>query len=43
LLDSTKWSGSVGLYIMGLCIISAVGVILAKETRGRPLGYSVHH
>ncbi|MEV7661144.1 MFS transporter [Paenarthrobacter sp. NPDC089316] len=43
LLDATKWSGSVGLYIMGLCIISAVGVILAKETRGRPLGYSVHH
>ncbi|MCT9870292.1 MFS transporter [Paenarthrobacter aurescens] len=43
LLDTTKWSGSVGLYIMGLCIISAVGVILAKETRGRPLGYSVHH
>ncbi|WP_431229378.1 MFS transporter [Paenarthrobacter nicotinovorans] len=43
LLDATKWSGSVGLYIMGLCIISAVGVILAKQTRGRPLGYSVHH
>ncbi|MDI2034074.1 MFS transporter [Paenarthrobacter nitroguajacolicus] len=43
LLDATKWSGSVGLYIMGLCIISAVGVILAKETRGRPLGYSAHH
>jgi len=43
LLDATKWSGSVSLYIMGLCIISAVGVILAKETRGRPLGYSVHH
>ncbi|MFE4197669.1 MFS transporter [Paenarthrobacter sp. NPDC056912] len=43
LLDSTKWSGSVGLYIMGLCIISAVGVILAKETKGRPLGFSAHH
>ncbi|MFJ6536395.1 MFS transporter [Paenarthrobacter sp. NPDC091711] len=43
LLDTTKWSGSVGLYIMGLCIISAVGVILAKETRGRPLGFSAHH
>ncbi|BCW46028.1 MFS transporter [Arthrobacter sp. StoSoilB5] len=43
LLDTTKWSGSVGLYIMGLCIISAVGVILAKETKGRPLGFSVHH
>jgi MFS family permease len=43
LLDTTKWSGSVGLYIMGLCIISAVGVILAKETKGRPLGFSAHH
>ncbi|MEJ1113721.1 MHS family MFS transporter [Paenarthrobacter sp. CM16] len=43
LLDTTKWSGSVGIYIMVLCVISAIGVILAKETRGRPLGYSVHH
>ena len=43
LLDTTKWSGSVGIYIMVLCVISATGVILAKETRGRPLGYSVHH
>ncbi|UVJ38194.1 MFS transporter [Arthrobacter sp. CJ23] len=42
LLDTTKWSGSVGVYIMVLCVISAVGVILAKETRGRPLGYSAH-
>ncbi|WP_159702107.1 MFS transporter [Arthrobacter sp. 18067] len=43
LLDTTKWSGSVGIYIMVLCVISAIGVILAKETRGRPLGFSVHH
>ncbi|KUM41788.1 MFS transporter [Arthrobacter sp. EpRS71] len=43
LLDTTKWSGSVGIYIMVLCVVSAIGVILAKETRGRPLGYSVHH
>ncbi|OFI39717.1 MFS transporter [Arthrobacter sp. SW1] len=42
LLDNTKWSGSVGVYIMVLCVISAVGVVLAKETRGRPLGYSAH-
>lgn len=42
LLDGTKWSGSIGIYIMVLCVISAVGVILAKETRGRPLGYSAH-
>ncbi|MBO1266971.1 MFS transporter [Arthrobacter cavernae] len=42
LLDTTKWSGSVGIYIMVLCVISAVGVVLAKETRGRPLGFSAH-
>lgn len=42
LLDGTKWSGSVGVYIMVLCLISAVGVVLAKETRGRPLGFSAH-
>lgn len=42
LLDGTKWSGSVGIYIMVLCVISAVGVVLAKETRGRPLGFSAH-
>ncbi|MHC6221410.1 MFS transporter [Arthrobacter sp. MMS24-S77] len=40
LLDGTKWSGSVGIYIMVLCVISAVGVVLAKETKGRPLGFS---
>ncbi|MCU1553913.1 MAG: family transporter, partial [Arthrobacter sp.] len=43
LLQSTKWTGSIGIYIMILCVISAVGVILAKETRGRPLGISSHH
>lgn len=42
LLDGTKWSGSVGIYIMVLCVISAVGVVLAKETKGRPLGFSAH-
>ncbi|MEZ2389213.1 MFS transporter [bacterium RCC_150] len=42
LLDATKWSGSVGVYIMVLCVISAFGVTLAKETRGRPLGFSSH-
>lgn len=42
LLDGTKWSGSVGIYIMVLCVISALGVVLAKETRGRPLGFSAH-
>ncbi|WP_115789352.1 MFS transporter [Arthrobacter silvisoli] len=43
LLDNTKWSGSVGIYIMVLCVISGAGVVLAKETRGRPLGYSAGH
>ena len=42
LLQSTKWTGSIGIYIMILCVISAIGVILAKETRGRPLGVSRH-
>ncbi|MDQ0800764.1 MFS transporter [Arthrobacter sp. SLBN-112] len=43
LLQSTKWAGSIGIYIMVLCVISAVGVVLAKETKGRPLGVSSHH
>ncbi|MBT2250061.1 MHS family MFS transporter [Arthrobacter sp. BHU FT2] len=43
LLQSTKWAGSIGIYIMVLCVISAIGVILAKETKGRPLGVSSHH
>ncbi|MCO4257234.1 MFS transporter [Pseudarthrobacter cellobiosi] len=43
LLQSTKWTGSIGIYIMILCVISAVGVLLAKETKGNPLGVSSHH
>ncbi|MDQ0922963.1 MFS family permease [Pseudarthrobacter sp. W1I19] len=42
LLQTTKWAGSIGIYIMVLCVISAIGVILAKETKGRPLGVSHH-
>jgi len=42
LLQSTKWTGSIGIYIMVLCVISAIGVVLAKETKGRPLGVSHH-
>ncbi|MGX1160537.1 putative MFS family arabinose efflux permease [Arthrobacter sp. SLBN-100] len=42
LLQATKWTGSIGIYIMVLCVISAVGVLLAKETKGRPLGVSHH-
>lgn len=41
LLVQTGWSGSIGIYIMILCVISSVGVILAKETKGRPLGLKV--
>ncbi|MFJ6079721.1 MFS transporter [Pseudarthrobacter sp. NPDC092419] len=43
LLQSTKWAGSIGIYIMVLCVISAIGVVLAKETKGNPLGVSSHH
>ena len=43
LLQTTHWTGSIGIYIMILCVISAVGVMLAKETSGRPLGVSAHH
>jgi hypothetical protein len=42
LLQGTHWTGSIGIYIMILCVISAVGVLLAGETRGRPLGLSKH-
>ena len=42
LLLATKWAGSIGIYIMVLCFISAIGVLLAKETKGRPLGVSHH-
>ena len=40
LLQGTHWTGSIGIYIMILCVISAVGVLLAEETKGRPLGVS---
>ena len=40
LLQGTGWTGSIGIYIMILCVISAAGVLLAGETRGRPLGVS---
>lgn len=38
LLTGTKWSGSIAIYIMVLCVISFVGVSLVKETRGVDLG-----
>jgi MFS family permease len=42
LLQTTRWAGSIGIYIMILCVISSIGVLLAKETKGRPLGVSHH-
>ncbi|MDR6506588.1 MFS transporter [Arthrobacter oryzae] len=42
LLQTTKWTGSIGIYIMILCVISVVGVLLAKETKGNLLGVSRH-
>jgi len=38
LLNQTKWSGSIAIYIMVLCVISFVGVSFVKETRGADLG-----
>ena len=43
LLLGTRWTGSIGIYIMILCVISVMGVLLAKETKGNPLGVSSHH
>ncbi len=42
LLETYQWSGAVAIYIMILCAISFVGVTLARETRGAPLGVSQH-
>jgi len=42
LLQTTKWTGSIGIYIMILCVISSIGVLLAKETKGNLLGVSRH-
>ncbi|GAB3532363.1 MFS transporter [Arthrobacter tecti] len=43
LLDGTGTSISISLYIMGLCVISFVGVSMVKETRGAPLRVSEVH
>ena len=42
LLQGTHWTGSIGIYIMILCVISAVGVLLTGKTKGRPLGVAHH-
>jgi MFS family permease len=43
LLQSTGWSGSVGVYIMVLCVISFAAVTAAGETRGRNLRVAEAH
>ncbi len=43
LLQSTGWSGSVGLYIMALCVVSFVAVTVAGETRGNNLRVAEAH
>ena len=37
LLNATGWSGSIGIYIMVLCVISFVAVTMVKETKGADL------
>ena len=43
LLQSTGWSGSVGLYTMALCLVSFAAVTLAGETRGNDLRVAEAH
>jgi MFS family permease len=43
LLQSTGWSGSIGVYIMALCVISFAAVTAAGETRGRNLRVAEAH
>ena len=43
LLQSTGWSGSVGLYIMALCLVSFAAVTVAGETRGNDLRVAEAH
>jgi MFS family permease len=43
LLQSTGWSGSVGVYVMVLCVISFAAVTVAGETQGRSLRVAEAH
>lgn len=43
LLDNTKWSGSIAIYMIVLCVISIVGVSLVKETKGARLRVADSH
>jgi MFS family permease len=43
LIQSTGWSGSIGIYIMALCVVSFVAVTVAGETRGNNLRVTEAH
>jgi MFS family permease len=43
LLQTTGWSGSVGIYIMVLTVISFAAVTMVKETKGRNLRVAEAH
>ncbi|MGY1706663.1 MFS transporter [Geodermatophilus sp. SYSU D00697] len=43
LIQSTGWSGSIGIYIMVLCVISFAAVTVAGETRGANLRVAEAH
>ncbi|GAB3265481.1 MFS transporter [Arthrobacter pigmenti] len=43
LLNNTGWSGSIGIYMMVLCVISFVAVSLIKETKGNNLRVEEAH
>ncbi|MFZ3453340.1 MFS transporter [Arthrobacter sp. 7Tela_A1] len=43
LLGATGWSGSIGIYIMVLCVISFIAVSMVKETKGADLGIEESH
>ncbi|EIE99023.1 MFS transporter [Saccharomonospora glauca] len=40
LMQNTGWSGSVGIYIMVLCVVSFAGAAAIKEPKGTDLGVS---
>jgi MFS family permease len=43
LIQSTGWSGSIGIYIMALCVVSFAAVTVAGETRGNNLRVAEAH
>ena len=43
LLQTTGWSGSVGVYIMALCVVSFAAVTVAGETKGNDLRVAEAH